>query len=438
VVGSYFWYRALVDAVPYADKRLCLLFMLFAPSIVFWPAALGKEALMQLGVGAMAWATSLALQGRLGRAVPLALGGGWLLYVVRPHLLALVTVAAAVPYFIGRTRRAEPGTFSGRPVGMVVIGLLVVFTMTAGTKFVGLESLSLDSVEEQLDAQTAATSYGGSTYNTGNLSITNPLFLPVGFVTVLFRPFIFEARGLLPMLAAVESAVLLWLTFHRFDSIRLALRRCRQEPFVLYCIMLLVFYSATFSSLANFGLLTRQRSLVLPALYALLALDPVRARRWIQRQEQPDQWGPSALVASVARNGSVSPNGADGTHAERGVGANGHRANGSNGHGANGRNGSNGRSNGNGSQRVRGVGVRANGGNGSNGGGRSNGGDGSNGGHGSANGGHGSNGGTGSNGGNGNGGPDSNGDAPGNGAGSREDRRTDDPTAPWRPRGDDL
>lgn len=285
LIGSYFWYRALVDSVPYVDKRLFLMFMLFAPSIVFWPASLGKEALMQVGVGAMAWATSLALTGRFARALPLAVGGGWLLYLIRPHLLALVTVAAAVPYFVGRVRHSGATSIARRPLGMVIIGLMVVFTVTAGTRFVGLTDLSLDSVEEQLDAQTASTSYGGSTYDHRGNSLTNPLYLPTGFVTVLFRPFLWEASNSFQLAAALESAALLWLTVHRRASILLALRRCRREPFLLYCIMLLVFYSATFSSLANFGLLTRQRSLVLPALYALIAVAPAMARKF-EREEQ--------------------------------------------------------------------------------------------------------------------------------------------------------
>lgn len=279
VIGSYFWYRALVDSVPYVDKRLFLIFVLFVPSIVFWPGALGKEALMQVALGATAWATSLVFRSRFAQAVPLALGGGVLLYLIRPHLLALVTVAAAVPYFVGRVRADGLRSFSARPVGMVILGLLVVFTVTAGTRFIGLENLSIDSVEEQLDETTVSTSYGGSTYSTGGNSLTNPLFLPTGFVTVLFRPFLWEATSLFQMLAAIESSVLLWLVFHRFASVRLAVRRCRREPFLLYCIMLLIFYSAAFSSLANFGLLTRQRSLVLPALYALIALAPALVSR---------------------------------------------------------------------------------------------------------------------------------------------------------------
>jgi hypothetical protein len=276
LVGSYFWYRALADSVPYADKRLFLMAMLFVPSIVFWPASLGKEALMQLALGAMAWASSLVLRGRFAHAVPLAVGGGIMLYLIRPHLLALATVAAAVPYFVAHIRPRNGNSFTARPVGMVILGLLVVFTVTAGARFVGLSNFSLDSVEEQLDQQTLSTSYGGSTYSHGGNSLTNPLFLPNGVVTVLFRPFLWEAHGLLPAAAALESAALLALVVKRFSSVRLAFRRCRKEAFILYCLMLLLFYSAAFSSLANFGLLTRQRSLVLPALFALLVLDPKR------------------------------------------------------------------------------------------------------------------------------------------------------------------
>src|SRR5262249_2459172 len=50
-VGSYFWYRATVEAVPFLDKRLYALLVFFAPSVVFWPASIGKEALMQFAMG---------------------------------------------------------------------------------------------------------------------------------------------------------------------------------------------------------------------------------------------------------------------------------------------------------------------------------------------------------------------------------------------------
>ena len=65
VVGSYLWYRAAADVVPILDKRLYFLFVMFAPSIVFWPSSIGKEALMQLGIGALSLGLARLVQRRL-------------------------------------------------------------------------------------------------------------------------------------------------------------------------------------------------------------------------------------------------------------------------------------------------------------------------------------------------------------------------------------
>ncbi len=278
MIGNYFWYRALVDAVPYANRRLFLLFMLFAPSVVFWPSSLGKEALMQLGVGALAWATSLLLNGHFPRAVPALLGGGWLLWVVRPHLLALVAVAGAAPYFVGQIRQRSMPSFVTRPIGMAVIGLMVVFAVVSGARYLGVNTFSLNALEVQLNDRTARSSEGGSAFSTGG-STLSPLKLPIGLVTVLFRPFPWEARSAFQLLASLESAALIALIFTRLDSFRYAFRRWRREPFLLYCVILLLLYGLAFSAFANFGLISRQRSLVLPALYALIAVQPPRLGR---------------------------------------------------------------------------------------------------------------------------------------------------------------
>src|SRR5215471_17200718 len=50
-VGSYLWYRATVIGVPFIDKRLYFLFVFFAPSVAFWPASIGKEAIMAFALG---------------------------------------------------------------------------------------------------------------------------------------------------------------------------------------------------------------------------------------------------------------------------------------------------------------------------------------------------------------------------------------------------
>ena len=293
LVGSYFWYRATSEAVPGVHKRLYLGLVLFAPSITFWPASIGKEALMQLGLGTVALGTAHLFRQRLMRAMVLGIAGGWPLWVVRPHLLALVTVAAGCAYVGGRVRADDHGVRSllARPIGLLAIVLLAAFTVSQGAKFLGMEDLSLSSIEAELDEQTERSTIGGSEFDNDGNSL-NPIHLPQGAVTVLLRPFPWETESAFQLLSSLESAALAGLIVSRLPSLRTALSRARSTPFLLFCWVLTILYAATFSSFANFGLLVRQRSLVLPALFVLLA---VRA----MPRSAPSRGRPASLAAAT-------------------------------------------------------------------------------------------------------------------------------------------
>lgn len=234
---------------------------------------------MQLGIGTVALATAHLLRHRLAKAAILGLAGGWLLWVVRPHLVALVALAAGCAYAAGRVRSAGGATRSllARPVGLLAVALVMAFTVSQATRFLGMEDLSLSSIERELDENTERTSQGGSEFEHGGNSL-NPLRLPEGAVTVLLRPFPWETDSHLQLLSSLESALLVGIIVARLASLRAALTRARSTPFLLYCWVLVILYAATFSSIANFGLLVRQRSLVLPALYVLIAVRPDTTR----------------------------------------------------------------------------------------------------------------------------------------------------------------
>jgi hypothetical protein len=288
LIGSYLWYRATADALPFLDKRLYLALVMFVPSIVFWPSSIGKEALMQLGIGVMALGTSLLLRSQLLRGLAVTAAGGWLVWVVRPHLLALVGFAGGIAYIFGQVRRRRGGATSllSRPVGIVAIGLLLVFAISEGAAFLGIEELSLSSIQEELDEQTERSAQGGSQFDHGGNSL-NPIHLPMGAITVLIRPFPWEIQNSMQLLAALEGTLLALALVWRLSSVRAALRRARTHAYLLYCWVLTALYAATFSSFANFGLLVRQRSLVLPAVFVLLAIDARKARQ-VQAGDEPD------------------------------------------------------------------------------------------------------------------------------------------------------
>lgn len=273
LAGSYLWYRATVSSVPWIDKRLYLGLVLFAPSIAFWPSSIGKEALMQLGIGAAALATAYFLRQQLLLGLVVGGAGGWLLWVVRPHLLAMVTIAAGIAYVAGRVRPKdrESGAVVGRTVGLLIIALLVAFTVAQGAQFLGLKDLSLSSVEQKLDQQSQLNTEGGSSFDSGG-DYLSPKNLPRGIVTVLIRPFPWEAGSAFGLLASLESVAVAGLIIIRLPALKNALVRARAAPFLLYCWVLTLLYAATFSSFSNFGLLVRQRSLVLPALFVLVCV----------------------------------------------------------------------------------------------------------------------------------------------------------------------
>ena len=63
-----------------------------------------------------------------------------------------------------------------------------------------------------------------------------PRTFPLAAVTVLFRPFIFEAHNAQARLAALESTALIVLFLLRFRWVMAALRSLRRQPYVVFCL----------------------------------------------------------------------------------------------------------------------------------------------------------------------------------------------------------
>lgn len=279
-LGTYCWYRAITTAIPFVHRRAYLIALMIVPSVVFWPSSIGKESLMQLGLGVMALGTAHVLTRRLVLGSALLALAGWLVYTVRPHLVAIAMASLAIAYVLGRRERLgyQPFAFLLRGIGYAVVVAITIVALQSAAAFLQIEDFSSSTLETRLEEQTERTQQGGSSFDPGDSSLS-PLRLPVGFVMVAFRPFPFEADSSLMLLASFEGMVLAGLFVARWRAVAASLRNVRSHPFLLYCWGLLAAYSFAFSSFANFGLLARQRSLVIPALLAVIAVDPAAAAR---------------------------------------------------------------------------------------------------------------------------------------------------------------
>jgi hypothetical protein len=100
--------------------------------------------------------------------------------------------------------------------------------------------------------------------------VDSPRQLPAAAVTVLFRPWLGEARNPQMLAAAAEGSLLAYLTARRLGDIAAAPRRTRDEPFLAVALVYATLFVVAYSGIANFGALVRQRVQLLPLLAVLL------------------------------------------------------------------------------------------------------------------------------------------------------------------------
>ena len=272
-MGFFFCIRAFQIGCPQGSHRRYAALVLFLPSLVFWPSSVGKDAWMTFGIGLAALGAARILTKARGGYLILALGLG-ANAMVRPHISALLIAALGTAYLLRRTpkERRTAVTPVAKMAGILAILLVAVIVVRQTQHFLGVESLSADSVSGILADTQARTNEGGSGFRT--VSRITPKRLPAGIVSVIFRPFPWEAHNAQALASALEGAFLgglFVLSRRRLYGLPAALRA---SPYVVFAIVYAMLFAVVFSSFSNLGILARERVQMLPFLVVLLAIPP--------------------------------------------------------------------------------------------------------------------------------------------------------------------
>lgn len=273
-IGTYLFYRAFRIGYPGGDGRRYALLLFFLPSLLYWPSSLGKEAWMMLAIGLACYGLARVLASRPGGYLALLLGIGGML-LIRPHL-ALIFLPAA--FFAMVFRRARPGRRTGMFGRIVGIGVLVVASFVVVAKaqsYLGIKTLDVQTITHQLQTTRQQTDLGNSAFNPPNAQ--SPTGFPLAIITVLYRPFPFEAHSLTVLVASAEGLLLLGLTIAARRRLARILKALRESPYVLFCLVYAVLFIFAFSNFSNFGILARERVQMLPMFLALLAIPLARS-----------------------------------------------------------------------------------------------------------------------------------------------------------------
>lgn len=302
--GAYFLYRSFCIGFPDAtrfDMVAVLVFLL--PSCVFWTASIGKDAVVMLGAGIATYGFArvhhrVGLQGYALLAAGLAI-----IMTVRPHMAGILAIAFIFPHVFGANRTGLSG------LALKVFGIPALFALTwlfvsRGEAYVEMRDLS-GSKAVVMQVAKSNSSLGSSTYG-GSLSSRLALapFL-------LIRPFPFEVHNLQAAFASLEGIGMLVMFLRRRKVLYRTLLIIRSNPFAmflaLYTIEFTIIYAA---ATTNFGLLNRQRVMLLPFALMLFLGDSQSERPVVSppvRVLQPRRG--SRVVA--AGSGLRSPTAAD-------------------------------------------------------------------------------------------------------------------------------
>lgn len=294
--GHYSAYRAFVLAFPSGKRDTAALLLFLFPSEVFWTATIGKDAVIGFAISLAAYGFVRLLHAPGMRAyfyLTIGLGGT---YVVRPHIAAMIAMAFIAAYIFGKNSRG----FFGIAAKIATIPLLAignVWLFRQAQSFLNAETFSKALLAA--NNVTRNTNYGGSALGTsGGHLVSRIATAPF----LLFRPFPWEINNVQAALASAEGLFLLALCWISRKQFKVAARRWRSEPFLLFMFFFIAEFSVVVAgTFSNIGLVARQRVMMLPFALMLLCSysgEPASDRResanavraWFQTNVRAQTW----------------------------------------------------------------------------------------------------------------------------------------------------
>lgn len=284
-VGQLMFYLAYRQALPQKRLRWYAVAVFFVPSLVYWPASIGKESLMLFFIGLIAWGGAHLLHRYRIRwlgVVALGLAGAG---AIRLHVAALFGLALAIAVLLGKAPAVKAAK-TRRLILMAAAALSVALLVTLASASLGVD-LSGDDLDPFLSELERRTQQGGSAVE--GQPVRSLPDLPAATLRVLYRPLLNEAVSIQTLATAVEGTILLALSLLALPSIVRNLRNVRRYPYMVFCMASVAGFVVAFSAIFNLGILARQRSQVLPLVLAILiAMGTGSMTRDSSEGDQPD------------------------------------------------------------------------------------------------------------------------------------------------------
>lgn len=294
-LGSWAFYLAVVHIYP-AYYRSLALAVLFIPSVIFWGSGLMKDSVTFGGMGLVVYGFYFGIVRRENPIKNLLLGGLGLFLVVsiKIYIIYCLFPALMLWLFLRFRDRMRSGLAKTLSIPFLVLSgsvlsFLAVLKLTQDTAY-SFENLAKKAevtatyLHQQAEGQGSAyeiPEFDGSL--TGLLS-----YAPRGITVTLFRPFLWEAKSPVQLVAALEALFFTFLTLRVLYKVGIGktIRTVVAEHFVFAALAFsITFAFAVGVTSGNFGTLVRYKIPMMPFYVAamLIILEKNKRKKIIRR-----------------------------------------------------------------------------------------------------------------------------------------------------------
>ncbi|HTF21718.1 MAG TPA: hypothetical protein VK658_26750 [Chryseolinea sp.] len=205
LIGFVYLYMFLKENIKFRHTILgydLVTVIIFLPNLHFWSNSLGKGSVIFAGIGLFFYGISNLRTRWLHTLI-----GGIIIYHVRPHILLVVLVSAAVGFM-----------FSTKGVSVFLRAIFLVGASIAFF-FIYKDVLTLVGIDEgEFVADGMNLSHRASELSkaTSGIDISN-YSLPEQVFAFLYRPLFFDSPGLLGIIVSFENVFYLFMTIRLFS-----------------------------------------------------------------------------------------------------------------------------------------------------------------------------------------------------------------------------
>ena len=250
-VFAYLFFKENITINVTVFKKYDLLkLLLFLPNMHFWTVSLGKGSLIFMGLMLFAYALRFPQK----RIFALLLGG-FLVYMIRPHVMLFVLVGVMVGIITGKSKL-------GAGIKLLILVVSIAFLFSAKDSILSVAKLQ-DSENVVQDFDQFALEQSGRLETSGSGVQMSSYPLPLKFFTFWFRPLFVDSPGVLGMFSSAENLIYL-LLFAKIANRRF-LRFITKAPYLVktsLIIFVLTSFALTFV-MSNLGIMMRQKSMVM-------------------------------------------------------------------------------------------------------------------------------------------------------------------------------